>query len=216
MTRHPSRSLATTIARGVALAALVALASCGNDEPEAPERAYVPPPPPPLAPLEDLDMDPRVQFPQAREPSTRELAEGIAQLASAIVAGDDASLAEVLDDRGKRVLDDLTAKGLWDQSTKRIETVRVCALQEGESKTSCRLALGIQDPDGAYLLAWTGAQEGETWIFSPLPIDSSVVPQVAMLDDAPIAPPVLPGPVAFDFDPTLETITPPEPFKKND
>ncbi len=139
-------------------------------------------------------MDPRVQFPETREPSTRELAMAIADLASALISGDDAIMADLLDDKGKAVLRELKANGQWRAATSRLEAVRVCVLEENDDR--CVLGLGLQDPDGAYILAWSGQKQGEGWTFSPLPVRDIEQPSVAMLDGVPLDAPDLPQPVA--------------------
>lgn len=200
---------------GVALVALpLGVAGCGKKAEEKPKQTYAPPPPPPLAPLEDLKMDPRVQFPQSREPSTRALAEGIAKLASAIVSGDEVSLAEMLDDTGNDVLNTLVNSGQWSKETKGIEAVRVCVLNEADGGATCQLGLGVQDEHGAFLLAWSGQRRGDTWVFTPAPLKEIDGAQLAALDDASITPPSLPSPVHFQIDPNAPKLKPIERFSK--
>jgi hypothetical protein len=158
-----------------------------------------PPPPPPPAPvavgpdwtLEDIAMDPRVQFPENRTPSTRELAEAIAQLATAIITGNDRDMTDLLDPIDHAVMSDLVSTGGWKDGTTGIEAVRVCVLEEGEGKTTCRLGLGVQDPLGAYLLAWTGASSDGRWTFQGLAIVPQIADRVAALDGASLIEPAI-------------------------
>lgn len=191
--RHDRRRFPTLLGVG-AFALLLPLALGGCDKGE--EQVQAPPPAPPprrLDPLEDLDMDPRVQFPEARDPSTRELAEAIADFASAFVSGDDAILTDMLDDQGEAVLSRLKSTGQWSKETSRIEAVRVCVLKEDGDE--CTLGLGVQDPDGAYMLAWTGESRGDSWVFSPMPVEDIKAPSLSMLDDIPLVAPTVPSPV---------------------
>ena len=215
MTHHRRNvaRLTTLLALGL-LAFPLGLAGCGKEEAKKSQQTYVPPPPPPLAPLEGLEMDPRVQFPQSREPSSRGLAEGIAQLASSLVSGDEASMAEVLDENGNMVLNALVDSGAWKKESSEIEAVRVCVLSEGENGAQCQLGLGVQDKNGAYLLAWSGQRTGDVWVFSPEPLEYTEGEQLAALDNAAIVAPTLPSPVRLEIDPESMKIRPIERFSK--
>lgn len=211
---HLRRSVARSALVLGAAFLVVGVGGCEKKQAQRPAPPVVAPPRPALAPLEDLEMDPRVQFPQSREPSTRELAEGIAQLASSIVSGDEASLAEVLDENGNAVLNALVDSGMWSKESGRIEAVRVCVLSEEENGSACQLGLGVQDSDGAYLLAWSGQKSGETWVFAPAPIRYITGDQLAALDDAALTAPTLPEPVRLEVDPAEMNRKPIERFSK--
>jgi hypothetical protein len=168
------------------------LGGCGKEE----QQVQAPPPPPPprqLGPLEDLGMDPRVQFPEAREPSTREIAEAIAEFASALVQGDDSTMSAMLDESGREVLSLLKSEDQWKDATSRIETVRVCTLTQSDD--AFEVGLGVQDPDGAYLLAWKASRGSEGFTFAPMAVEYQRQESVAMLDNSSLAPPSLPEPI---------------------
>lgn len=181
-----SRANKWSMIGGLSLA-LLAGTLAGCEKKKAP-----PPPPPPPAPvavaptwsLEDIAMDPRVQFPENRTPSTRELAEAIAKLATAIITGNDRDMTTLLDPIDHAVMSDLVSSGGWTDGTTGIEAIRVCVLEEGEGKTTCRLGLGVQDKLGAYLLAWSGASGGGQWTFQGLAIVPQFAERVAALDGA--------------------------------
>ena len=204
MTPHrPDRRRLPLVLAAGALALAIPLGMPGCEKKQ--KQVQAPPPPPPprrLDPLEDLDMDPRVQFPEAREPSTRELAEAIAEFSSALVRGDDATLSAMMDADGRTVLSALKSSGHWKAETSRIEAVRVCTLEEADD--AVRLGLGIQDPEGAYVLAWTGTPDGDSYTFSPLPMEYVQRDSVAMLDELPLIPPALPGPAERNAPPEAD------------
>jgi len=174
------------------LGANALLGGCEKKKPPPPP----PPPPPPVAKgpdwtLEDIEMDPRVQFPEARTPSSRELAQAVADLASAIVTGNDAEMMAMLDPIDHAVMSDLVTAGDWKSGTSSIEAVRVCVLEEGDDKGSCRLGLGVQDAMGAYLLAWTGAADSSEWTFQGLSIMPQLADRVATLDGVAMVEPTI-------------------------
>ncbi len=175
-----------TPARLVALAAMGAMVfstACSKEE-EAPapqpvqRKAVVKQ----VDPLENLQLDPRVQFPRERAPASPEQAKAVADLANAVATGDDSSLSGMLDRPMRAVLEDLVASGDWGSSTSGIEVVRVVSLEGDDTQFS--VGLGVQDPDGAYLLAWEGRAEGDTWIFSGLAAEDVTAPRASDLDGA--------------------------------
>lgn len=179
-------------AGAIAVCLPLALGGCGKEE----QQVQAPPPPPPprqLGPLEDLEMDPRVQFPEAREPGSREIAEAIAEFASALVKGDDSTMAAMLDESGQAVLSQLKSDGLWKSATSNIEAVRVCTLTQSDDAFD--VGLGVQDPDGAYLLAWSAKRGTEGFTFSPMAVEYVRKDSVSMLDNSSLAAPSLPQPV---------------------
>jgi len=151
-----------------------------------------PPPPPPVVTstepaqpewfIEDLDMDARVQFPQGKAPSSQDLAQAVANLASAIASGDHSSMQSLLDVADREVLKDLVGSGDWKSATSGIEAVRVCVLTESEDKKTATVGLGVQDKDGAFMLAWTADSPG-SWRFRGMSILPMMADRVAMLDD---------------------------------
>lgn len=163
------------------LGAALCCGGCSKEE-EKTEPVAVAPPVREVDPLEDLDMDYRVQFAEACKPSTRELAEAIAKMASAIATGDEEGLKSVLAADDVPILVSLVNDGEWKSGTTNIEAVRVCVLEENEG--TVKLGLGIQDKAGAYMLGWTGSQEGGSWVFKGLAIKPIEAARVAMLDGA--------------------------------
>jgi len=176
----------TSILRLLTLSAAAGVAALAGCEKKAP-----PPPPPvvttsaPAEPawfIEDLDMDARVQFPQGKAPSSQTLAQAVADLASAIASGDDKSMQPLLDVADREVLRDLVGSGDWKSATAGIEAVRVCVLTESEDKSTATVGLGVQDKDGAFMLAWT-ATGTSSWRFQGMSILPMMAERVAMLDD---------------------------------
>ncbi len=189
-----SRANKLTVVGGLALAILAGASLSACEKKKAPPPPPPPPPPVAAAPdwtLEDIKMDPRVQFPESRTPSTRELAQSVADLASAIITGNDTEMSSLLDPIDHAVMSDLVSSGGWKDGTSGIEAVRVCVLEEGEGKNSCRLGLGVQDKMGAYLLAWTGSASGEDWMFQGLAIVPQLADRVATLDGVAMVEPTI-------------------------
>ncbi|HHN77770.1 MAG TPA: hypothetical protein ENK11_03715 [Phycisphaerales bacterium] len=168
------------LALGLALlaAASAPLAGCGKEAPPPPPKAPPPPPPPPPKPdrvtLSALmaGADSRVQFPQEKAPYDRSLAEAIIAFAGALASGDETAFGRVLDDDARGVLDGMVADGTWYESADRIEAVRVVYLEqspdEDEDATSAEFAFAVQEPDGAYTLAWMATRTDGGWVMSPL------------------------------------------------
>lgn len=174
----------------LALAATTALSACKKEE--APAEVAAPSRPSgPVAPrwsVSDLQMDARVQFPDRAKPNSEELAQAVADFASALVTGDADAFGGLLSSDGKAVLSALTASGDWSPATKDLRAVRVCRIDDEASGTPV-LALGIEDDFGATLLAWRIEQQGGSYAFAPMPIDPPIAERVAMLDDAPLEAP---------------------------
>ena len=212
---HLVRDRLTAVLGACALTASALVSGCGKEE--AP-----PPPPPPapapvveVSPLEGLKMDPRVQFPQEREPSTRELAEAIATLASAFLKGDANAAKSVLAPDASALIDEMVESGEWKTGTSSIEAVRVCVLSEQAEAGTATLGLGIQDATGAYLLAWRGTGANGAWAFAPMPLDDTEAKQVAQLDGSPMTSRELPGPESVSVDPEARKVKVRKMFSKD-
>ncbi len=186
MTR-PAEMKTQTMKRA-ALCVLLAIAtagltSCGNEEEQADVRtAVAPPPPPPRSPLEDLRLNPKVEFPESREPSTVEIAEAVAEFAAAFATGSSNAASEYLMPADLAVLEQLRENGQWLEETSGIELVRVVALTEDESAGTLQIGFGVQSEGGAYLLGWQGINDGGRWRFTALPLASKSVPNARALD----------------------------------
>lgn len=155
-------------------------------------------------PLDGLALDPKVVFPRTHSPSSRDIAEAVASLAGAIAEGDSRSLHPMLDKPNQVILDDLVQTGAWQQSTGSISQVRVCTLEENGQ--SILVGLGVEDPDGAYLLGWSGERLGGGWLFSGIALDTPASAMTAAeLDEGSLAARDVPEPGAIvddTFDPT--------------
>jgi len=165
------------------LAWAIVIPSCGegDDGSDTGPAQVAPPPPPPPSPLEDLRLDLRVQFPESQEPSTREIAEAVAEFASVLATGDATRAAEMMSEADRAVLERLIERGWWSTSEEGIELVRVVSLSE-PSAGEVRIGLAIQTAEGAYLTAWSGQKAGGSWRFGALPIESTTAPNAREMD----------------------------------
>jgi len=199
-----------------AMAAASLVTGCGKEKEEAPApvATSAPAPEPVVSPLEGLRMDPRVQFPQERSPSTRELAEAIAKLATALVKGDATGAQSVLNTDAAGLVDEMVTSGEWKKGTTGIEAVRVCVLTEQTDAQTATVGLGIQDSSGAYLLAWKGMGADGLWKFSPMPVDDTFATQVALLDGSAITSRTLPDPELVSVDPESRRVKVRKMFSK--
>ncbi len=120
-----------------------------------------------------MDVDARVEFASGQSPVDRGLAEAAIGLADAIARGDDEALRGMLDKSNQQMLDQLMASEQWWEETEKIEAVRVVSIDAGsrltEEPESTRVMLAVQDPDGAYLMGWSGRKVFEDWVFSATP-----------------------------------------------
>jgi hypothetical protein len=144
-----------------------------------------PPPPPPepvdISPLlQAARPDARVQFPQSSAPVNAGLARAAISLANALAKGDATALRPMLNDNASGVLDALENEGLWEESTQKIEAVRVVKIQEAEG--SATVFLAIQEPGTAYVLGFAGSASGETWTFDGAPADFAPRPRASDFD----------------------------------
>jgi len=188
MSRH---ELTRRVAALVAMAPLALVAGCGGSESEPEDAAPTPPPrettridrPEPVTPA-SLTMAEGVEFAGGAAPSDRSLAQAVADLASALALGDAEAMASLLDPAGAAVLDDLEARGAWERSTTDIERVRVTRIEPSDG--AARVAIGVLDASGAYLLGWEAMRRDGRWMFSGLAIEPQTALTLAELDGAPL------------------------------
>lgn len=205
-----------TVALIAGLIACAGVASCGEEAPPpAPVVSAPSAPAPPPDPMENLPLHPKVQFPAERAPSTRELAVAIATLASALAKGDASAAQSVLDRDAANLIDQMVNSGEWKQGTTGIEAVRVCVLNETKDTQIATVALGIQDAQGAYLLAWRGSAAAGAWEFEPMPLNDTEAAQVALLDGSPIISRTLPSPESVNVDPESRKVKVRKRFSKD-
>jgi hypothetical protein len=182
--------------------ALSALGAGCSGEEEAPAPVVVaPPPPPPVDPMANLKLHAKVQFPAERAPTTPELAQAVATLASALAKGDAAGAKAVLDGDASELIDAMVESGEWKTGTEGIEAVRVCVLSETSDATGATVGLGVQDEQGAYLLAWRGSAVDGVWRFEPMPLINTEAAQVALLDGSAMESRTLPAAESVNVDP---------------
>ena len=165
--------------------------ACSKKQEEAPapvKQTYVAPAPE-LGPLDEIEIDSRVEFPEERAPQNRDAAAAVADLASAIASGDSDRLDVFLLAEFKPVLTDLVEDGSWSASTGEIEVVRVCSLDHDEDRM--QLGLAVQDSSGAYLLGWKGSVQNDGWRFEPMAIESQYAMTASDLDNAPLIGPMI-------------------------
>ncbi|MBX3380414.1 MAG: hypothetical protein KF805_09985 [Phycisphaeraceae bacterium] len=178
--------LSLTLVAGAAI-----LPGCG--EKKAPPKPVAPPPPPaPPAPkpidvgtlLQTSRADKRVQFPQEKAPADDAVAVSVIDLASAIAKGDGKAMSGLLVNVGKDVLDQLQANGQWEDSTAKIEAVRVVELSApGARPQSFNVSLAIQEPGIAYLVRFTGTLDNGKYVFTGLPGGRKTHPRANQFDD---------------------------------
>ncbi len=174
---------------GAGLVVSAGLSGCGKKE-------EAPPLPAPVAtrvadPMDGITLHEKVQWPDKYKPATAAQAQAVAALANALASGDAERAKGVLEPADRDLLADMIALGEWTSQTSGIEAVRVCVLRESEDKASLILGLGVQDGLGAYILAWNGNNAADPITFAGMAIQPVTASAVAMLDDAPLNPPVI-------------------------
>ena len=169
--RAPGRIIALALMAGT----LALGAGCEKKKKPAP-----PPPPPPKpkvvipdpvdvnAVAQQLHADARVNFPSANAPADRSLAVGVVKLADALAKGDADRMKSLLEPGSQTILDDLVSSGGWAEGTKPIGQVRIVAVSNTDQAhaDSSLIGTAIQGDDGAYLLAWHGRRNGDSWVFA--------------------------------------------------
>jgi hypothetical protein len=126
--------------------------------------------------IQQMQADARVQFPQTQSPADRTLAEGIIKLADRLAKGDSSGVKAMLTPPAQGILDELVSTGGWTEGTKGIEQVRVVSVSgtTDERPESSQVAFAVQGKDGAYLLAWNGMRQGDSWVFQNAPCQGEV------------------------------------------
>jgi hypothetical protein len=111
--------------------------------------------------------DPRVLFPQEVAPSDGSVARAIVDAANALAKGNDGALRAMLQSDAQLILDGMVNAGDWETATKRIEGVRVIAVNQTPSSdanaTGFVVQMAVQEPGEAYVIAWEGAKQGMGW-----------------------------------------------------
>ena len=167
------RNTTIRIIGGLLIATLLAfslatLSGCGDSKPKPkPVAPAAPPPPPPPkqldtgALLQTMRADQRIQFPNEKAPSDESVAKSVIELATALVKGDDKAMGNLLVSTGKDVLDSLTASGAWEETTAKIEAVRVVELAApGDKPQSFTVSYAIQEPGAAYVVRFAATPSG--------------------------------------------------------
>jgi hypothetical protein len=164
------------------------LSACKKEAPPPPPPPKAPPPAPTAPPpvpsgteasgeqaepvkidtvLAAAKSDPRVQFPQNVAPSDGSVARAIVDAANALAKGNDGALRAMLHADAQLILDGLVNSGDWETSTKRIEGVRVIAVNQTPrneaNATGFVVQMAVQEPGEAYVIAWEGAKQGMGW-----------------------------------------------------
>ena len=192
----PSRALTPMAAL---LLVGMTVAGCGDPPPPPPP----PPPPAPPAPPNPADalrdLDPGVQFPEHRLPSSLEVADAIVDFANAFKGGDRDEVLSQLTPSTRNDLVAMLSQREWQSVIDTIEAVRVCIVEDlGSSEV--RVGLGIQEPDGAYLLGWEATRRGDVWMWEAVAVGDPRAPRVSQLDA-----PALPSPRADQPDAGVST-----------
>lgn len=182
----------------VACAGLMVSAGCEKKEEKtqnAPAPAPPPPPPKPRVSLEGLKLHPKFQFPDDRLPGSQEVAGAIAAFGSSIASGDHAAMKPMLSPSDQSVLATLVQQGDWKTQNDALSVVRVCVINEISSGTF-QVGFGVQDEQGAFLLAWEATGEGSSWTYRGLAIEPRFGQSAAELDGAQIVLLGMPSPKA--------------------
>ncbi len=171
---------------GVLGAAL--LVGCSSEEPE--EQTYTPPPPPPPSwTLDDIDKHYLVQFPEEFKPETREMAQAMADLASGLVSGDEELLRMRIGASSDLMLIDLLLReNAWESGD--LKAARICNLDTDSDAGTPLVGIGLENNEGAYMLAWQANDADGTWTFSSKAIQVPRATTVAMLDGAKMVSPI--------------------------
>lgn len=122
---------------------------CSEEEPVAvvqapPPAPPAPPPPPPVASIEqlmaELNIDPRVNLPEAKAPATTEDRKAVLEFFDAFARGNGASLKGMLTGADQRELDALMATPAWKQTTSQITSIDI---QTGADPAGEKCALAV-------------------------------------------------------------------------
>ncbi|HLO42496.1 MAG TPA: hypothetical protein VK176_15850, partial [Phycisphaerales bacterium] len=100
----------------------------------------------------------------------------------ALVRGDSGKLGELLDPTAKTVLSALTSSGEWEESTAKIEAVRV--IRVSESGSGGEIAIAVQEPGAAYLLKWRASKAESGMVFAGVNAPANTFPRASDWDNA--------------------------------
>lgn len=139
--------------------------------------------PKPTVSIADLNLHPKVQFPEERLPASPEMARAIADLASAIASGSADRLQPLITPRDRVVLDMLVRSGEWKRRADSLKVVRVCVVNQPQEGWF-QVGLGLEDSNGAFLMGWEATGNGEAWTASNMPIESRIASAASGLDGA--------------------------------
>jgi len=150
------------------------LAGCEKKKP--PPVVEAPPPPPPPIP-DPVAVEPimtamapsaKVQFPQSAAPHSEGLAKAVIAFADALAKGDADKFGAMLNPTAKPLLDQLSADGAWEETTKKIEAVRIVLTEDNKDPNAAfaSVYVAVQEPDGAYVLGWGAIKVGDNWTFA--------------------------------------------------
>jgi hypothetical protein len=201
--------------------------ACNKKAPPPPPPPKAPPPapttpPPSSAPVEaqgeqaepvKIDAvlaaaksDPRVQFPQDASPSDGSVARAIVDAANALAKGNDGALRAMLQSDAQLILDGLVNSGDWETSTKRIEGVRVIAVNQtpknDANATGFVVQMAVQEPGESYVIAWEGAKQGMGWKLTGAKAPAGTRPRASDWAETATAP--APAPVAVEEAPAAK------------
>lgn len=179
--QHNSGTTRSSVVMTGLLAVGMFVAACGESAPP-PSPPPPPPPPPPADPADALfDLDPGVQFPQENLPGTLEAAEAIVAFANAFGAGERDAVLRMLTPASRADLQALIPPREWADQFEHVEAIRICIVEDLGS--TVRVGIGVQEPDGAYLLGWRALRNGDEWSWQAVPVRDIEAPSVAMLDN---------------------------------
>ncbi len=199
-----SRILTVALVTVIGLAAASPLVGCKKKKAAPPPP---PPPPPPADPFDGLSLDPRVQFPEERNPASPEMAQAVADVANALASGNGGEMRGLLGEGSSGMLTYLLDNGQWKDATASIEIVRVCVLEK-VNDSSIRVGYGIQDASGAYLIALSGSNTSGDWVFEGSPVEWLTGSVASEFDGSSLPMPMLAQ--------AAEEYVPPAPEKEED
>lgn len=193
---------------GLALSGLVIFASilavgapmsllAGCEKKKPPPVVEAPPPPPPPIP-DPVQVDPimqamspsaKVQFPQTAAPHSEGLAKGVIAFADALAKGDAEKFGAQLHPKDKPLLAQLEGDGSWEDTTKKLEAVRIVLVEDQVDPNAVVAAVyfAVQGPEGAYVLGWSAIKVGDQWTFSGAAASNATKRRASEWDDAGIA-----------------------------
>lgn len=182
----PRNAIRSTLIAAVLSTLPLTITACAKEEPPPP-----PPPPPvdtgPDWTLDDINIDPRVQFPDKYTPSSQDVAQAIADLAAALINGEASNMRQRLATGTAGALDMLIAEGMWDSATDQGRIVRIVNILEEEGTTL--VALGWESTNTAFPIAFATTDSTGDVTFTPYAIKERFEQRAAALDGIPFDPP---------------------------